>query len=58
MDPSLTFAVLLGVFLHTGGTDVVHVVSEVGLALLGVAVGIAVVVGAFTLFHEWLTATR
>ena len=58
MDTPLTLAVLLGVLLHTSGADVLHVVSEVGLALLSVAVGIAVAVGAFTLFHEWLTATR
>lgn len=58
MDPSLALTLLVGVLLHTGGADAFHVVSEVGLALLGVAVGIAVAVGAFTLFHEWLTATR
>lgn len=55
MYPLLTF--VLGVLLHTTG-DTFHVLSEVGLALLAVAVGIAAVVGAFTLVHEWLTATR
>jgi hypothetical protein len=43
--------------LHTTG-ETFHVISEVGFALLAVAVSIVVVVGAFTLFHEWLAATR
>ena len=57
MYPPFALTLLLGVLLHVAG-DSFHVVSEVGLALFAVAVGIAVVVGAFTLFHDWLTTTR
>jgi len=57
MDSSIAIAAAVGVVLHTDGSAL-HVLSEVGLALLAVAVGIAAAVGAFTLFHEWLTTTR
>jgi hypothetical protein len=55
MSSASTFA--LQAPLHTSG-DTFHVVSEVGIALLAVVVGIVVVVGAFTLFHEWFAAAR
>jgi Tfp pilus assembly protein PilV len=37
-------------------TDWGHVLVEVLVAALVVAVGIALLVGAFTLLHEWRTA--